>query len=310
VPSEVPDIEETEQAVQAAKAAQQAAQAATEVAYQKQLAAFKQEEQQKPTTILSKVVDKLEELEEPIDFQHVLPPTPHVAAVAPEPVANAQPEPAVVLPVALPVFQPPTDSKTVPATSNHLYLGIILSLLLIAAGVAVAVKRMHDARARQPQPQEPETLVPEELEEFSMHDESIHEVLPEEPEEIELTSPIDNVLPSNDEGGQNKFDREFDKIDLSELATPVLEEDSITIEPPTLVKTSGLTLEPEGATLINPLTTTVLDNSDAVQVKLDLAKKYLDTGDKESAKELLQEIIEIANDSQRLEAQMLLTSIV
>lgn len=391
VPSEVPDIDEAELEAQAAKAAQQAA---TEVAYQKQLAGFKQEEQQKAAatakqksaTILGKIVDKLEDLdsvsainapivsgpqphsettlqsataeahtEEPIDFQHVLPPVPPPAAISPVSAANTRPiEPVAV---SQPTFQPPTDNKTVPATSNHLYLGIILSLLLIAAGVAVAVKKMRDAKAQQSH--NPELFATSSSddtttavsEEFSMHDESMHDVLPDEPEEIELTGTIDSVLAS-DEGGQSKFDRQFDKIDLNELATPVIDEDSITskssitaavpttskypetsvsspplgqadldntshidtdetitIEPPTMFKTSGLTLEPEGATLIKPLTSTV-DNSEAVQVKLDLAKEYLDTGDTESAKELLHEIIEIANDSQRLEAQMILSGII
>jgi FimV-like protein len=396
VPSEVPDIDEAEQAAMEAKAAQQAAQAAqaaTEAAYQKQLATFKQQEQakaaaaskEKSATILGRVVDKLEDfdadlefdsaaapaevatpgttaptakhIEEPIDFQHVLPPVP-----AATPVAQNTNSPPTEL-AAPPVFQPPTDIKPVPETSNHLYLGIILSLLLIAAGIAIAVKRMHHTKV--PQALEPESEVDtaSEFEEFSMHDEGVpdevmHEIPPEEPEEIELVSPAEAPPVSDSE--TNKFDRQFNKIDLSELATPVIQEEpiipeapitpvvpkttdapamlvppvasvspttpglvdldhptqhvdtaeeTIVIEPPTMFKTSGLTLEPEGATLIKPLSS-VIDNSEAVQIKLDLAKEYLDTGDRESAKELLQEIIEIANDSQRLEAQMLLSGIV
>lgn len=397
VPSEVPDIDEAEQAAQAAKAAQQAAQAAqaaTEAAYQKQLAAFKQQEQekaataakQKAPTILGRAVDKLEEFdslaeppinetqpspthetitptethaEEPIDFQHVLPPVPSTNTTVPN--ANAKAVEPVAQPV-MPAYQPPTDIKPIPAASNHLYLGIILSLLLIAAGIAVAVKRMHDAKAQHASTTEPtpEVSPPSEFEEFTMHDDYENQTTVEEPEEIELTTPVDNVeVPSEDvpsNNVSNKFDREFNKIDLTELATPVVEEpvmtaestilsgssvtsepdiasespitsgstmtlepldkmphvddeETISIEPPTMFKTSGLTLEPEGVSLIKPLTS-VIDNSDAVQTKLDLAKEYLDTGDKESAKELLQEIIEIANDSQRLEAQMLLSSIV
>jgi FimV-like protein len=409
VPSEVPDIDEAEQAALEAKAAQQAAQkaaqAATEAAYQKQLATFKQEQQQKAaaaakeksSTILSRVVDKLEDFntevaestpesalppaqttqppvestvspaEEPIDFQNVLPPIPPPVTAAPPATAiPAEPAP----PAAPPAFQPPTDVKPVPETSNHLYLGIILSLLLIAAGIAIAVKRMHYVKSQHTQ--EPDSDVEattSEFEEFSMHEDSVvedvkYEAPPEEPEEIELTSPVGASALSENESNTdepNKFDRDFNKIDFTELATPVIEddpiapaasrastvpmaptipmtpvlpveavtttspvtpglvdldhpspiaeEDTITIEPPTMFKTSELKLEPEGATLIKPLTS-VIDNSEAVQIKIDLAKEYLDTGDKESAKELLQEVIEIANDSQRLEAQMLLSGIV
>ena len=49
--------------------------------------------------------------------------------------------------------------------------------------------------------------------------------------------------------------------------------------------------------------------ADDAATKLDLAKAYQDMGDKEGAKELLQEVIKEGNDAQKSEAQKLLSSI-
>jgi pilus assembly protein FimV len=49
--------------------------------------------------------------------------------------------------------------------------------------------------------------------------------------------------------------------------------------------------------------------ADDAATKLDLAKAYQDMGDKEGAKELLQEVLKEGNDAQKSEAQKLLSSI-
>lgn len=83
---------------------------------------------------------------------------------------------------------------------------------------------------------------------------------------------------------------------------------------PTLTPDQGSTLKlsEEGATLSmgREENGTILDNSDSMAKKISLAKQYIDTGDYEAAKELLQQVIETANDEQKLEAQLLLTSLI
>lgn len=81
---------------------------------------------------------------------------------------------------------------------------------------------------------------------------------------------------------------------------------------PTLVNElgSGLRLSEEGASLKSYEDNfKVMDNADAVSMKIKLAKTYIETGDKQSAKDLLHEVLEIANDDQKLEAKLLLTSL-
>lgn len=65
----------------------------------------------------------------------------------------------------------------------------------------------------------------------------------------------------------------------------------------------GLTLEPEGAQLISA-------EEQAVKLKIELAKKYLDAGDKETARTILQEVIDSAEDGQKLEAEIILSGII
>lgn len=70
-----------------------------------------------------------------------------------------------------------------------------------------------------------------------------------------------------------------------------------------------LHLSEEGATLVSNNDMRILDTEDAVAMKIKLAKKYIESGDRDSAKELLQEAMEIANDDQKLEARLLLGTI-
>lgn len=53
----------------------------------------------------------------------------------------------------------------------------------------------------------------------------------------------------------------------------------------------------------------VFGNSRVIQMKIDLAKKYLAVGDSTSARDLLTEVIAVAKESQKLEAQQLSKSI-
>lgn len=99
----------------------------------------------------------------------------------------------------------------------------------------------------------------------------------------------------------------------AENTSLVAEKDEVAFKGPTLMQDQGssLKLSEEGATLsmAREDSTSILDNSDAISKKIALAKQYIDTGDNEAAKELLQEVIETANDEQKLEAQLLLSSI-
>lgn len=69
--------------------------------------------------------------------------------------------------------------------------------------------------------------------------------------------------------------------------------------------------EVEKAASIESLSTTQLPGlRDAdIDIKLDLARKYIDAGDKESAKSLLLEVQEIAKDEQKVEIEMLLSTL-
>jgi pilus assembly protein FimV len=52
-----------------------------------------------------------------------------------------------------------------------------------------------------------------------------------------------------------------------------------------------------------------LDSTDEVTTKLDLARAYLDMGDNEGAKGILEEVVSEGNDQQKQEAQELLGNI-
>ena len=49
-----------------------------------------------------------------------------------------------------------------------------------------------------------------------------------------------------------------------------------------------------------------LSDEDEVSTKLDLARAYMDMGDKEGAREILQEVVDSGNDEQKEEAQALI----
>lgn len=65
---------------------------------------------------------------------------------------------------------------------------------------------------------------------------------------------------------------------------------------------SELRLEPEGTELLSA-------DEEANKLKIDLAKKYLDAGDKDTARALLYEVAASAKDSQKLEAEIILSGI-
>ncbi len=68
------------------------------------------------------------------------------------------------------------------------------------------------------------------------------------------------------------------------------------------VGAGALHLQPEGTSLIQPA-------EDPILLKMQLAKKYLEAGDKESAKSILREVIVIATDAQKVEAEVMLSGI-
>lgn len=324
-----------------------------------------------------------------VDFNQVIAPTGPPIATGTTPPVETTSVPAPSAPIMVPSTIPVAESK---GGSNLFYLGIILSLFLVAVGVAVAIKRGMFAK-RMPIIDTPPTATSTTKEteptvsekSTTVLDTSIADLTPEDAdaEHIELSSPVD----------VEKFEQEFENIDLDALGTPPPTEADLAgaIEDikPTLIKTSsdlaadekislassivqetkheeeiipptmlhndntsfvppmsmpeptqpdqitetkpietasntttspeenlpigsGLRLSEEGATLLRPedKQSHTIDNSEAIELKLNLAKQYLDAGDKESAKELLNEIIETANDQQKVEAKVLLSSIV
>ncbi len=52
-----------------------------------------------------------------------------------------------------------------------------------------------------------------------------------------------------------------------------------------------------------------MNSREAVPVKLDLARAYLDMGENDSAREVLKAVVEQGNEEQRAEAEELLASV-
>lgn len=288
--------------------------------------------------------------QEPIDFSDVIKPSTTSATV-----------PAMIKPnnvnISTPVPMSTPTSPPIPSKGNYLYLGLILSLLLIAAGFAVAIKRglltsILSKKSTDTEPSEAPVVATTSVE--AVEKNSLDEVLTEieidkfkpiediDAEHIELASPVNsvtdtiiippepvtpidpNVLNSDD---LTKFEQEFEKINLDELGIPSTElpldinhtqveqptaalEESDLVQGPTpidpIMVNSELKLSDEGASLLDVEED---DRRSAALIKIDLAKQYIATGDKDSAKDLLREVIDIGNDDEKLEAQILLASL-
>ncbi len=310
---------------------------------------------------------------EPIDF-NVPPPAKPMPTIPATPTAVIPHEAATASTSALntPTLSP-TISKSAADKSggNHLYLGWILSLLLLAVGIAFAVKRRLNNKSNptdevggsenvSPVNEAPlnekstEDLFNEPLEDFELDDADTEhiELISDDKVTAEIaqdltqeTSSLATDVASADELAQ--FEREIESIDLDKIdisgPTLVNEEKAVDIIGPSMennnqepqisppatkiqspalaIDTSELTLSKEGADLVDEqldlhaATTTFTSNispeySEELAMKIDLAKQYLETGDKSSAKMVLEEVVAAAKDEQLLEARMLLSGII
>lgn len=280
-------------------------------------------------------------------------------------------EPVVAKPNNISISTPVEAIAPQQSKGNYLYLGLILSLLLIAAGFAIAIKRgllnsiLTKKNINNEHKEEPLAANTENVDiseenplNFDEHndiliDADLDKFKPIEDidaEQIELASPVEtNVIVSEKNAdilsGEDleKFEQEFEKINLDELGVPAQEPVPAAIEPiikeepadllpaaadadlllvakveptegPSLYSTfeSDLKLSDDGATLLNKDgddNRINLDDRSSVQIKIDLAKQYISAGDNVSAKELLDEVIDMGNDEEKLEAQILRGSI-
>lgn len=327
---------------------------------------------------------------EPIDFSGPPPAKPIAVNPTQAPAIPTNPTiapPNTVTPTT-PAFSPtpPAPTPVAAKTGNHLYLGWILSLLLLAVGVAFAVKRRltnknhvedianseveKTVNSEMPlNEKNTEDLFNEPLEDFNLDDADTEhiELVSEDKITEEITQELrqTTLQPSATASASDvaEFEQEIeaidlDKIDISgptlvsddkvddidgptmannksdtqnDMAYPNIQTDITSntqadIAPPissSIADTSTLTLSSEGADLIEtqllPITTSLADDVDSglsmafseeLEIKINLAKQYLDTGDKESAKTILEEVIAVAKDSQLLEARMLLSGII
>lgn len=106
---------------------------------------------------------------------------------------------------------------------------------------------------------------------------------------------------SYDDLDLNYFEDELDKLDLDNIMVPDKQPKSVT---DIFNVTESVTSLPV------PTVTTLTPEEEAINLKINLAKQYLDAKDKESAKAILEEVIATAKDAQKLEAEILLSGIV
>jgi len=112
-------------------------------------------------------------------------------------------------------------------------------------------------------------------------------------EAMELGAPADNSL-DFDIGGKIEMP---DEISMGEPAAP----NEVKWEPQTATAPAELSLETAGA----PAAGGSSAQWDETATKLDLAKAYIDMGDAEGARSILQEVISEGNDAQKKQAQEL-----
>lgn len=140
--------------------------------------------------------------------------------------------------------------------------------------------------------------------------------MPEElslPEPVAETSPVMEVTeePADAAGG---LDFNFD-ADLGELAPPSEAVAAPMASPLVDLDLSGISLDVEesapaaSAVTTEEITLTASDESADVDTKLDLVTAYVDMGDQEGARELLQEVLKEGGPKQREKAQKLLDSL-
>ena len=101
--------------------------------------------------------------------------------------------------------------------------------------------------------------------------------------------------------------RESLDLDLSDLDAELEEFDAIG-SAPTMTSAAVAIDAPTPATDLDEEFDFLAD-ADEAATKLDLARAYIDMGDKEGAKDILQEVIEEGQDAQKNEARKLLASI-
>lgn len=132
--------------------------------------------------------------------------------------------------------------------------------------------------------------------------------VPMQPEPIAPTEPSPNITPPPE------YEPEPQEIPQpTPTPEPPPETAESKIEGPTLINDdidTGSKSEIPTVSLLKDGSSSIVDNAANLRKKLDLAKQYLDSGDKESARDLLREIVEVANDEIKVEAQILLSTIV
>lgn len=110
---------------------------------------------------------------------------------------------------------------------------------------------------------------------------------------------------------------------VATFETPSLTESTVPLPAPTMLQ-NGRLVEPIDLTRVtsegmggdsthgvsaSTLSATGMDGSRDMQIKLDLARAYIEIGDKEGARELLQEVVEQSEDPLRSEARTLLRDV-
>jgi pilus assembly protein FimV len=111
----------------------------------------------------------------------------------------------------------------------------------------------------------------------------------------EAEESVQDVIELDDSESLDNMDLESLEKELEGLSDDLDDQDNEPLELPTQESSEDLSLD--------------LDSTDEVTTKLDLARAYIDMGDNEGAKSILDEVVSEGTDQQQQEAQELLNSI-
>ena len=150
--------------------------------------------------------------------------------------------------------------------------------------------------------------VASETEELSLDDAAIDE---EEEEQIPMDDALDDLLGVDDEQGlQESVSEAAVSSDegVSDIAEPVLDEELNELLSSTdddiALDTSAPEFDADNEDNID-----LLSGEDGVRMKLDLARAYVEMGDDQGAKDIIDEVMSAGDDEQKSEAQELLASL-
>ena len=249
---------------------------------------------------------------------------PATPAVVPATPAVVPVTPSVIPTTPAAHLVPSQIAATPPASSGGSFILLLGgALVVIVAGVALLIKRKLGSR--------PKTMVSDPIDEaisspipspVLAKKDTKSAVVDEDDLDFDLDlsdEPAKDIFvepkPDLNKPELDKFEDELTNTDLDkllqtekvELATP----SAPVSTPAPIVEPVVEAVEEENIDFSSvPLPEDNLEGGvAAIKLKMDLAKRYLDAGDKDSAKQILHEVIDEAKDEQKLAAELMLSGI-